>query len=95
MDFEKITKLWPMFVAVVTVSGAAYLSVYRLNKAEAAIASLESVVAKNRESTAEAINGIRNSLGDIQLDMAVVCTEIVRQRNGNPMIECRTSGGRR
>jgi hypothetical protein len=60
-------------------------------------ATMRAETAHNAEQIAEIktdMRGIQRALGSVQFDMAVVCAEIVRARGGNPMNECRTSGGR-
>ena len=97
-----ITKHWSILLTAATIVGTGYLSIYRLNQAEAQIAKVredvEAAIKKEHDlqavtnaQTQDTIRAIKDSLGIIQLDMAVVCTELVRERGGNPMIECRTT----
>ena len=94
-----ILTYWTQIVAVAGLIGAGYLSIYRLDQAEASIKRVESElkaqIQADREKTLATTEEIRTTLGVIQLDMALVCTEIVRTRGGNPMVECRTMGGAR
>ena len=98
MEKNPITTYWPQIVTAAVIVGSGYLSIYRLDQAEAQIRQIETelkgAIKKEHDQNQEAIRGIRDALGTIQLDMAVVCTELVRERGGNPMIECRTTGGR-
>lgn len=47
------------------------------------------------DATAEEVASLKEVIGYLQLDMALICTEVVRERGGNPLQECKTSRGNR
>ena len=94
---------WTKFVAPIGVLcgliGAGYLSIYRLDRLELRMASAETRMAEAESdiaSKADAgdIVAIRNSLGAVQLDIALICSDLVRSRGGDPLRECRTHRAR-
>lgn len=80
---EKFIKanLLHIITMVATIVGASYLSIYRLD-------ALEAKEAKSHDEVQE----MKESLGAVQLDVALLCSEAVRARGGDPLRECRTSG---
>lgn len=94
---------WSKLVAPIGVIcgliGAGYLSVYRLDRveirmdsAEVRISGVESSLSDKADSAD--IVAIRNSLGAVQLDIALICSDLVRGRGGDPLSECRTHRAR-
>ena len=89
-----LVKEWLGVLTVIcALVGAAYLSVYRLGEMEKKVAALETQV-QAKASSAQ-MGNIRDSLGNVQLDVALMCSEMVRARGGNPLSECQTSRGMR
>lgn len=62
--------------------GAGYLSIYRIDALE-----------ERADRAERASTDIRDTLGAVQLDVALLCAETVKARGGNPLQECKTSGG--
>lgn len=83
---ERLIKanLFHIITLAATICGAGYLSVYRLDALEAKTTELQ-----------EQINRDREVIGNMQLDIAVVCSILVQEQGGNPLTTCHTSGAHR
>ncbi len=91
-DLARQAPKWVGFASVVAaIIGAGYLSLYRLDKVEARVEKLETKV--EVKASSEDVDYIRRILGNVQLDVALLCAEAVRARGGDPLRECRTSRG--
>lgn len=89
--FDLLLKMLPALTMIAGLVGAAYVSLYRLGEVEKRIDRVETAL--EEKASAEDMRGIKRALGNVQLDVAVICSEIVRRRGGDPMRECRTSRG--
>jgi hypothetical protein len=89
--FDVLLKLMPAFTMIAGLTGAAYVSLHRLGEVEKRIEKVEAAL--ETKASAADLSGIKRALGNVQLDVAVICSEIVKQRGGDPIRECRTSRG--
>ena len=92
---------------IATLVGAAYVSLYRINELEAKVIKVEErfeEVGKKLDEKADTtaiealkadLKSIRRTLGNIQIDTALMCTLMSKQAGGNPLTDCRTSNGGR
>lgn len=91
-DLARHAPKWAGVVSVVAaVIGGAYLGLYRLDQVEARVDKLETKV--EVKASTQDVDSIRRILGNVQLDVALLCAEAVRARGGDPLRECRTSRG--
>ena len=89
---EWLLKLMPAIVMMAGLIGAAYVSLHRLAEVEKRIEKVEESLSS--KASVDDLRGIRSALGAVQLDVAVICAEIVRQSGGDPLTTCRTARGR-
>lgn len=59
-------------------------------KADADVKDLKARVAAHDEN----LSAMRDALGAIQLDVALMCSRMVLKDGGDPLRDCKTSGGR-
>lgn len=86
---DLLLKLIPAVTMVAGLVGAAYVSLHRLSEVERRIERVEAAV--ENKASVDDIHGIRRALGAVQLDVAVICSEVVRRRGGDPLTVCRTA----
>jgi hypothetical protein len=101
---EKFLKanLFQILTVVATLIGAGYLTIYRLDLAEAKAAEQDETIKKLKDDLRVQLDIISTkldrqaeSLGNVQLDVAVICSETARIGGKNPLEVCRVSGGHR
>lgn len=108
VDIPKaIRDWWAVLTTVIVVAGSAYLSIYRIGELEKKVAAVSvDVAAKassgsveklraevSKKASSENLKGVQDALGRLQLDVAVICTEVVRRNGGDPLARCNTARG--
>jgi hypothetical protein len=101
---EKFLKanLFQILTVLATLVGAGYLTIYRLDQAEAKAQEQDETIAKLKDALQLQLEAISvkldrqsEALGSVQLDVAVICSETARMGGKNPLEVCRVSGGHR
>lgn len=101
---EKFLKanLLQILTVAATLIGAGYLTIYRLDQAEAKAQEQDETIAKLKDELRTQLEAISikldrqsEALGNVQLDVAVICSETARMGGKNPLEVCRVSGGHR
>jgi hypothetical protein len=80
--------------ALPALIGAGYVTLYRVDKIEAAQLEDKQLTEVSVREILKRIEDLQVALGRAQLDLALVCSEVVRARGGNPLAECKTMGGK-
>jgi hypothetical protein len=80
-----------VLAAGIVASAAVYQ--HRVDALEVEVTEIQSTL--KTKASADDMKEIRDTLGALQLDVSLLCAVAVKARGGNPMLECRTSGGRR
>jgi len=80
--------------ALPALIGAGYVTLYRVDKLEASQLEEKQVAEDSVNEILHRIEDLQIALGRAQLDLALVCSEVVKARGGNPLAECKTMGGR-
>lgn len=98
--FKSVKDWIGVLVLLANLIGAGFLSIYKLGELEKQNTELEAKITTlsekvSQKADATAMRSIREALGDVQLDVALMCSEMVRARGGNPLSECQTSRGTR
>lgn len=70
---------------------------YKVNELQAQVIEIKDKNSKLEEAIikiAERFDDMKDAMGRSQLDIALICAEIVKDRGGNPLVECKTMGGK-
>lgn len=79
--------------ALPALIGAGYVTLYRVDKLEASQLEEKQIAEDSVKEILRRIEDLQIALGRAQLDLALVCSEVVKARGGNPLAECKTMGG--
>ena len=86
--------------SIIPLAGAGYITVFKVEELRAQQIDEHTANEKNIEKLLSKIDKLQNEIEDLkmvvgksQLDTSLICAEVVRARNGNPLVECKTMRG--
>lgn len=86
-----IGKILGVATVLAGIVAAAAVGQHQIGNHETRIERVE--VEVEAKASAQDLEDIRRALGALQLDVGLICAEVVTKRGGDPLRECRTAKG--
>jgi len=85
----------PLLLTFSTIVGVSYVGHYRIGRNEEDITKIRTDAVDHEKTQADSLEQIKHTVGNMQLDIAFLCTSQAIKDGKDPRVQCFTSRGTR